>query len=113
VMPTYRAVELDYEPFEGPSPVFARTRAGFSAATLGKVTAAADRTRQAFFERQLHRLADCLNSAELPVWVEWRDGRRNRMDKGCVGHAAAAGVLQQPVDGPVGIVETVILRRSR
>jgi hypothetical protein len=39
-------------------------------------------------------------------------GERRRMDRGCVGHAVAAGLIEQPADGAGGIVEWVTLRAN-
>lgn len=44
----------------------------------------------------------------LPVFVNF-DGYRRRMDRGCVGHSVAAGLIEPPADGVGGIVERVTL----
>lgn len=108
-MPTWTQLDLDYRPFGGGSEPFARSRDGFSAGDLGKRALAGGSGRQAHFEEELLRIAAAVGGDVLPVFVRFR-GERRRMDKGCVGHAVARGFIEAPVDGPAGIVDSVVLR---
>lgn len=102
-------IDLDHEPYSGPSDVFARSRSSFSVNSLGKQTAAVNQDRQQYFHAQLRRLATALGTRALPVFVDFR-GKRLRMDKGCVGHAVAAGILERPEDNAEGFVDQVRMR---
>lgn len=102
-------VDLEHRPYEGPSDVFAKSRRAFSAESLGKQSPAVNQHRQQYFHAELRRLAAALGSTDLPVFVRLR-GERLRMDKGCVGHAVAAGVLEPPTNNAQGFVEYVRLR---
>jgi hypothetical protein len=90
--------------------VFVKARTGFSADDLGKVSPASNRERQQYFIEQLTLLSGELNSAQIPVFLNFA-GERRRMDKGCIGHAVAALFLDLPANGPDGYVEHVRLRR--
>lgn len=107
-MPTWTDVGIDYEPYGRGTETFVSSREGFSAAGLGK-TSPADSTRQDHFMRTLGKIAERLGTNTLPVFVRF-GGERRRMDKGCVGHAVAAGLIEPPLDGAGGIVEWVTLR---
>lgn len=109
-MPIWTDVAFDYRPFGGRSEPFAKSRQGFSAATLGKDAMANDSRRQDHFEAELLRLRAVTGSEILPVFVSF-NGERRRMDKGCVGHAVARGFLERPSDGPDGTVASVALKR--
>ena len=89
-MPKYQRVDLEFQPYEGPSE---RSTDVFVHANnyapiwwpLGKLPKASE-GRQKHFEEQLGRLADKLGPC-LPVFIEWRNGLKNQMDKGCIGHS--------------------------
>lgn len=90
-MAKYQRVDLDFEGYEGPSDrstdVFvhknSRTPIHWPLGKLPKLSEG----RQKHFERQLERLSDHLGQRCLPVHIEWRDGLKNQMDKGCIGHS--------------------------
>jgi hypothetical protein len=107
-MPTYTAIPLDYDPYSGPSDVFARSSEGFPP-TFGK-TSAASEPRQLHFNEQLGRLSDALGPNRIPVFIEWASGERNRMDRGCVGHAIACGFLEVADVDQDGLVSHVRAR---
>ncbi len=109
-MPTWMDLDIDYEPYGRGTETFVSSREGFSAAGLGK-TSRADSSRQDHFIRTLGRIAEHLGTKTLPVFVRFGSERR-RMDRGCIGHAVAAGIIEPPVDGAAGIVEWVTLRTS-
>lgn len=104
-------VDLDYEPYGEGSETFVLSTVAFRAESLGKA-AAADTVRQAHFMRQLNRLSAALGDVNLPVFVSWR-GERRRMDKGCIGHALAAGLIDPPLDDEVFGGVTCVRLRSR
>lgn len=106
-MPSWTAVPLDYEPWTGKSDVFARSAAPFDD-SFGKLTPAKDAARQAFFHDHLRRIAWHLGSPTIPVFIDF-NGEKRRMDKGCVGHAIAAGVLLRPSNDADGFVAEVQL----
>lgn len=110
-MPTWTDVKIEYEPYRRGTETFASSREGFPASGLGKSSPAADSARQDHFMRTLGRMAEHLGSATLPVFVRF-GGERRRMDRGCVGHAVAAGLIEPPVDGASGIVEWITLRAN-
>lgn len=107
-MPTWTDVGIEYEPYGRGTETFVSSREGFPAAGLRK-SSPADSARQDHFMRSLGRIAERLGTNTLPVFVRF-GGERRRMDRGCVGHAVAAGLIEQPVDGAGGIVEWVTLR---
>jgi hypothetical protein len=76
---------------------------------LGKLTPAADKERQAFFEDQLRRIAWHLGDDTIPVFLDF-NGDKRRMDKGCVGHAIASNFLKPVVNGSGGFVTHVTLK---
>lgn len=101
-MPEWTAVPLDYEPVNGQSDAFVKSASPIDAETLGKTTSAPATARQARFHDYLKRISWHLGSRSLPIFIEF-NGERRRMDKGCIGHAVAAGVLKPPVNGADGI----------
>jgi hypothetical protein len=106
-MVTWTFVPLEYVRREG-SDVFVTSTSPFSAGSLGKASPAEKRERQAYFEELLRSIAWHLGSEHVPVFLSF-NGENRRMDKGCVGHAVAAGVLQPPQNGPDGYVVSVTL----
>lgn len=110
-MPKWTEVPLTYEPWTKGTDVFVSATTVFDAASLGKATAARDTARQKHFEETVRRVAWHLGSDDVPVFVAF-NGERRRMDKGCVGHAVAAGVLERPENGADGYVTHVQLRAA-
>lgn len=106
-MPSWTPVPLDYERWTGETDVFVKSEAPFDA-SLGKVTPAKDTDRQAFFQDHLKRISWHLGTDTIPVFVDF-NGDRRRMDKGCVGHAVAAGFLLPPQNNTEGYVTYVTL----
>lgn len=100
--PEWTTVPLDYEPVSGQSDVFVKATSPIDATSLGKTTPAPTTARQAYFHDYLKRISWHLGNRSIPVFVDF-NGDRRRMDKGCIGHAVAAGVLKPPVNGPDGI----------
>ncbi|TKT70878.1 hypothetical protein YH63_005330 [Afipia massiliensis] len=107
-MISWTEVPLDYEPLTGSNDVFVVATSVFQASSLGKNTPARNRERQAHFERQLKNIAWHLGSRNVPVFLSF-NGERRRMDKGCIGLAVTAGILEHPVDGPEDFVTHVTL----
>ncbi|MFQ3451760.1 hypothetical protein PMN64_00325 [Bradyrhizobium sp. UFLA01-814] len=106
-MATWTFIPLDYVRQEG-SDVFVTSTSPFSVESLGKTSPAENSERQAYFEGLLRSIAWHLGSEHVPVFLNF-NGENRRMDKGCVGHAVAAGVLQPPRNGPDGYVASVTL----
>jgi hypothetical protein len=101
-MPEWMAVPIDYEPLSGQSNVFVKAASPIDADSLGKMTPAPSTGRQAYFHDYLKRISWHLGTHLIPVFLNF-NGDRRRMDKGCIGHAVAAGVLKPPINGPDGI----------
>lgn len=111
-MPEWVSVPLDFEPAPaGTNDVFVRSAEPFSA-DLGKTTTASNQPRQRFFEDQLRRIAWHLGEDTIPVFLDF-NGDKRRMDKGCVGHAVASGLLERPISGPQGYVTHIRLKGAR
>lgn len=108
-MPIWTDVGIGYEPYGNGTETFVRSRDGFPADGLRKSSPADDSARQDHFMRTLNRLSEHLGSTRLPVFVRF-DSECRRMDRGCVGHAVAARLIEPPVDSAAGIVEWVTLR---
>lgn len=104
-------IGLPFHKFADGSPVFVKSQAPF-AADFGKDTPAEDRERQNYFHFWLEKLATHLNSRTLPVFIDWASGEATRMDKGCVGHALAAGKISSVRVNATGHVTHVILSPS-
>ncbi|EMD81822.1 hypothetical protein [Pacificimonas flava] len=100
-MPEWTTVPLEYEAASGQSDVFVKAASPIDAASLSKTTPAPT-ARQAYFHEYLKRISWHLGSRSIPIFLDF-NGDRRRMDKGCIGHAVAAGVLKPPVNGPDGI----------
>jgi hypothetical protein len=101
-MPEWAAVPLDYEPVTGQSDVFVKAASPIDADSLGKTTPAPTTARQAYFHHYLEQISWHLGTRSIPVFLDF-NGDRRRMDKGCIGHAIAAGVLKRPVNGTYGV----------
>jgi hypothetical protein len=107
-MPAYTSVPLAYDPYSGPSDVFAKSSKGFPL-QFGKNSAASE-PRQLHFNEQIGRLVEAVGPEMIPVFIEWQTGERNRMDRGCVGHAIACGLLDVAALGADGSVSHVRAR---
>ena len=97
----YQPVDLDFQSYEGPSDrstdVFVyENKPAQIMWPLGKLPKPSE-GRQRHFEQQLKRLADRLGQRCIPVYIEWRNGRRNQMDKGCIGHSFGQAVAIESV----------------
>ena len=68
--------------------------------------------RQAVFYRSLIRMAEQLQSNELPIDFVDASGAHMAMDLGCVKIAEHAGFLKPLADGPSGEMKTVVLNWS-
>jgi hypothetical protein len=104
-MPEYTPINLPYAVL-GPGRVWVDSRSTFRAQSLGKYSDPGS-DRQAHFHTQLLRLSNHLGSLRLPVFVNWPGAGCLRMDKGCIGHAVAAGFLRQPEDSAAGYITHV------
>ena len=51
--------------------------------------------RQVFFEEKLREIAWILGGSKIPVHLDF-EGEQRQLDKGCIGHAIANGVLREP-----------------
>jgi hypothetical protein len=107
-MVAWTFVPLDYAKRDEGSEVFVVSETPFKADDLGKTTQARDKERQRWFEELLRNIAWHLGTQHVPVFVNF-NGDKRRMDKGCVGHAVAARILELPKDSPEGYVVTVTL----
>ncbi|UGA44070.1 hypothetical protein HU230_0038615 [Bradyrhizobium quebecense] len=107
-MPDWTAVPLDYEEYGRGSETFVASDATFDARSIKKNTSPANPERQEHFLKQLRNIAWHLGTDEIPVFLNF-NGKQLRMDKGCLGHAVAAGAIEAPNDGPRGHVVTVTL----
>ena len=104
-MPVFTRVNIDYEPYGGESDVFAKGNSSLRdlRPPFKKSTVPKDLTRQQHFERLLELLS-LETGRRVPTFVEWNGSVRNRMDKGCIGHAVAAGFLLPPENSADGYV---------
>jgi hypothetical protein len=102
-MARYFPINLDFEPWEGSDqPVFReKTTSHFSADEIRQDGPAEGSGRQAHFERQLLRMAEVTPDGRLPVFSQWNDKKKRRMDLGCIGHSLRRGFIEQPVDDRV------------
>ena len=94
-MPEYCRVNIDFEPYVGPYPrstgVFVKTsKLDPIAGELGKDWWPVGSQRQPYFETQILRLANSLNSRCVPVYIDWNGIVSNQLDKGCIGHSFAS-----------------------
>jgi hypothetical protein len=103
------SVPLDFVPLPGSNDVFVRAATPVDANDLKKTTGARNRARQDHFESELKKLSWHLGSNSVPIFIDF-NGDKRRMDKGCIGHAVAAGFLEPPTNGPDGFATTVLLR---
>lgn len=110
-MPSWTPIPLDYEPWGHGTEVFVRSTTTFDA-SFGKVTPAGDTARQNHFVDLVHRIAWHLGTNTIPVFINF-NGDRRRMDKGCIGHAIAAGYFEPPQVGADGLVTQVTLSGGR
>lgn len=111
-MPDWTPVPLVYESYGVGAETFVASASVFDARSLGKTTATAEGPRQEHFLRQLENIAWHLGTWEVPVFLDF-NGDRRRMDKGCIGHAVAAGAIDIPINGPDGYVVSVTLLKEQ
>lgn len=107
-MPDWTPIPLDYEKYGKGTETFVPSQTVFDESSFGKTTAATDAARQDHFLRQLGNIAWHLGTNHVPVFLDF-NGEKLRMDKGCVGHAIAAGAIEAPKNGPEGHVVSVTL----
>lgn len=107
-MPDWTPVPLDYEKYGKGTETFVASETVFDESSFGKMTAATDAVRQEHFLRQLRNVAWHLGTENVPLFLSF-NGEKRRMDKGCVGHAIAAGAIEAPKNGPDGHVVSVTL----
>jgi hypothetical protein len=110
-MPEWIPVPLDYEKYGEGTETFVTSESVFDANSFGKTTASSDTKRQEHFLRQLKNVAWHLGTEQVPVFLDF-NGEKRRMDKGCIGHAVAAGAVAAPVNGPDGHVISVTLLKQ-
>ena len=116
-MPRYQRTDLEFEPYEGPSErstdVFVHGNKYAPVEwPLGKLPKLSE-GRQKHFEEQLGRLADDLGQKCLPVHIEWRNGLKNQMNRGCIGHSfGPATAIESVAINHRNEVTHVILRRA-
>jgi hypothetical protein len=107
-MPVWTPLPLEYDKYAKGTETFVASTTVIDANSLGKSTAAGDTERQEHFVRLLKSIAWHLGSDNVPVFLSF-NGDERRMDKGCIGHAVAAGVLDAPKNGPEGYMVSVTL----
>jgi hypothetical protein len=107
-MPDWTPTPLDYEKYGKGTETFVTSETVFEASSLGKTGAATDTKRQDHFLYQLRKIAWHLCTDIVPVFLSF-NGEKRRMDKGCVGHAVAAGAIEPLSNGPDGYVVSVTL----
>ena len=113
-MARYFPVDLDFEQWTGEQPVFReKTTSPFTVDEIRQYGQAQGSERQTHFETQLARMSEASSDGRVPVFSQWRDRRKRRMDLGCLGHALARGFIQPPEnDSFVGYVTHVRLSRE-
>ena len=109
-MASYTKINVPYHNYMDGSPVFVSDREGFSE-DFGKLTAAKDRYRQDYFHSELDKLCHHYGSQVLPVFIQWSTGEQKRMDKGCIGHALAAGKIERVKCDQTGMVTHVEVKK--
>ena len=107
-MPLWTPLPLDYDKYAKGTETYVTSETVFEANSLSKITPAKDTERQQHFVRLLKSIAWHLGSRNVPVFLSF-NGDKRRMDKGCIGHAVAAGVLEAPKNGPEGYIVSVTL----
>jgi len=111
MMPTYTRVGIDYAPMDA-TKLFVKDSSTFSASSLGKLTDPKS-SRLHHFKRELLRLSAAIGSPRIPVFIQWPNAGRLRMDKGCVGQALASGFLLDLTNGDGGYVSHVEIAESK
>lgn len=104
-MPNWTYVNLPFQPYTYSNQVFVKAKSTFR--TVGKHNDP-DSMRQAYFVELLRCLARTLGSNRVPVFINFM-GERRRMDRGCIGHALAAGILRTLQLGYGDFVDYVVL----
>jgi hypothetical protein len=104
-MPTYHSVPFDLD--EGIWTFLRQSKVGFSASTIDRACVPTSAPRQLHFQSELQRLKIHFSGHAIPVFLDFPSKKCVRLDKGCIGHAIANGVLRHPRNGPKRIVEEV------
>lgn len=104
-------ITVELEPYLGDSPVVRRVGATYRRlpSTAYRDLPARLTPRQAVFYRNLVRLAETLQSDQVPVDFELPNGDRVYLDHGCVKIAEHSGFIAPLRNGPGGVVETIQL----
>lgn len=102
-------VDVELEDWIG-SPVVRLVRPGYARlpASSYQDEPAQLTARQAVFLRNLVRFAEAINTGDIPVDFTV-GGAHLYLDRGCVKMAVHSGFLQELVNGPEGVVESVRL----
>src|SRR5690349_10126713 len=66
-------------------------------------------SRQGVFYRNLIRIAEALDSLDVPVDFELPDGSNLYLDRGCIKIAERAGFIRPLQNDPTGVVSTIRL----
>jgi hypothetical protein len=104
-MPTYQSVPFDLD--EGVWTFLRQSKIGFSASSIDRASVPTSEPRQLKFQLELELLKAHFGGDKIPVFLNFPSKKAVRLDKGCVGHAIANGVLRHPENGPNRIVEEV------
>lgn len=106
-MVEWTPVPLAFEPWrEGTSDVFSLPGQPIRAPLPSR--AAVRSPRQHHFEERVRAIAWLLGTNRVPVYLDFQ-GERRQLDRGCIGHAVANGVLLPPEADQDGIVSFVEL----
>jgi hypothetical protein len=95
---------------KGSSHVFRKSKTVFSTEDIKrKAVTTKNKVRQNHFENQLRLLSGELGSNIIPVFFIL-NGHELRLDQGCIGHAAANGVIDEPANNSEAFVDCVTLK---
>ncbi|MFD1949221.1 hypothetical protein ACFSGX_00395 [Sphingomonas arantia] len=109
--PVYTRVAIDYAPMDA-TKVFVKDASTFSASSLLKQRDPKS-NRLHHFKRELVRLSEAVGSPRVPVFVQWPNAGRLRMDKGCLAQALESGFILDLTNGDGGFVSHVELAESK
>jgi hypothetical protein len=103
-------IDVELEAWRG-SPVIRKAGRGYARkpADEHRDEAARLTERQAIFYRNLIRIAEAVQSQDIPVDFELRDGRRVYLDRGCIKIAEHAGFIAPLADDASGTVASIRL----
>ena len=110
-MPAY--LRIPYDPNEGQWILLRASSKTFSAREVRRSAVVNSSARQVSFEALLRQLSNYVGDNTVPVFISTPTKGEVRLDRGCIGHAVANGVLEATEDSSSGYVEFVTLRRSR